>query len=240
MGEIVRLQKYMAMCGAASRRGAEELIKQGKVKVNGKIIREMGTKVEIGADKVELSGELLKYADKKYYIMLNKPIGYVSTVHDQFERPTVIDLINEDISARIFPVGRLDYDTEGLLLLTNDGDFTYHVTHPKFHVDKTYIAVLKGGITIKGLTQLRKGVDIGGFVTSPADVEILDAEDGKTMLKIVIHEGKNRQVRKMLDAVGARLEHLKRVKIGTVEIGNLPLGRWRYLTSHEINYLRNL
>lgn len=240
MGEIVRLQKYMAMCGAASRRKAEELIRDGKVKVNGKTIREMGTKVEIGADKVELSGELLKYAEKKYYIMLNKPSGYVSTVSDQFERPTVIDLISEDISARIFPVGRLDYETEGLLLLTNDGDFTYRITHPKFQTDKTYIAVLKGGITIKGLAALRKGVDIGGYVTSPADVEILDAENGKTTVRIVIHEGKNRQVRKMFEAVGSRVEHLKRVKIGTVEIGNLPLGRWRYLTSHEINYLKNL
>lgn len=240
MGEIVRLQKYMAMCGAASRRKAEELIRDGKVKVNGKTIREMGTKVEIGADKVELSGELLKYAEKKYYIMLNKPSGYVSTVSDQFERPTVIDLISEDISARIFPVGRLDYETEGLLLLTNDGDFTYRITHPKFRTDKTYIAVLKGGITIKGLAALRKGVDIGGYVTSPADVEILDAENGKTTVRIVIHEGKNRQVRKMFEAVGSKVEHLKRVKIGTVEIGNLPLGRWRYLTSHEINYLKNL
>lgn len=240
MGEIVRLQKYIAMCGAASRRGAEELIEKGRVKVNGKTVREMGVKVEIGADKVELSGELLHYNDKNYYIMLNKPAGFVSTVRDQFERPTVIDLIKEDISARIFPVGRLDYETEGLLLLTNDGDFTYRVTHPKFHVDKTYIAVLKGGITIKGLNMLRRGVDIGGFVTSPAEVEILDAEDGKTMVRIVIHEGKNRQVRKMFEAVGAKVDYLKRVKIGRVEIGNLPLGRWRYLTSHEINYLKHL
>lgn len=240
MGEIVRLQKYIAMCGAASRRAAEELIAKGKVKVNGKIVREMGTKVEIGADEVVLSGEKLSYNDKKYYIMLNKPAGYVSTAKDQFDRPTVVELVNEDISARIVPVGRLDYETEGLLLLSNDGDFTYRVTHPKFKVDKTYIAVLKGGITISGLNKLRRGVDIGGFVTSPAEVEILDAEAGKTMIKIVIHEGKNRQVRRMFEAVGCKVEYLKRVQIGRVEIGNLPLGRWRYLTSHEINYLKNL
>lgn len=240
MGEIVRLQKYIAMCGAASRRAAEELIAKGKVKVNGKIVREMGTKVEIGADEVVISGEKLSYNDKKYYIMLNKPAGYVSTAKDQFDRPTVVELVNEDISARIVPVGRLDYETEGLLLLSNDGDFTYRVTHPKFKVDKTYIAVLKGGITISGLNKLRRGVDIGGFVTSPAEVEILDAEAGKTMIKIVIHEGKNRQVRRMFEAVGCKVEYLKRVQIGRVEIGNLPLGRWRYLTSHEINYLKNL
>lgn len=240
MGEIVRLQKYIAMCGTASRRKAEELIAEGKIRVNGKIARELGTKVEIGADRVEFGGEVIKPASKNYYIMLNKPAGYVSTAKDQFERPTVVDLINEDIKTRIFPVGRLDYETEGLLLLTNDGSFTYRVTHPKFHVDKTYIAVLKGGITIRALNRLRRGVDIGDFVTSPAEVEILDAEAGKTMLKIVIHEGKNRQVRRMLEAVGAKLEYLQRIKIGTVELGNLPLGRWRYLTSHEINYLKSL
>lgn len=240
MGEIVRLQKYIAMCGAASRRGAEELIAKGKVKVNGQTVREMGVKVEIGADEVTLSGEKLRCSGKNYYIMLNKPAGYVSTAHDQFDRPTVLDLVSQDITERVVPVGRLDYETEGLLLLSNDGDFTYRVTHPKFKVDKTYIAVLKGGITVSGLNKLRRGVDIGGFVTSPAEVEILDAEAGRTMLKIIIHEGKNRQVRRMLEAVGCKLEYLKRVQIGRVEIGNLPLGRWRHLTSHEINYLKNL
>ncbi len=240
MGEIVRLQKYIAMCGEASRRHAEELIKNGNVKVNGKVSKEMGTKVEIGADKVELNGKEIKVINKQYYIMLNKPAGYVSTVSDQFERPTVVDLVGEDIDARVVPVGRLDYETEGLLLMSNDGEFTYRVTHPKFKVDKTYVAILKGGITVQGLRALRKGVDIGGFITSPAEVEILDAEAGKTTLKIVIHEGKNRQVRKMLEAVGCKLEYLKRTNIGKIELGNLPLGRWRYLTSHEINYLKNL
>lgn len=239
MGEIVRLQKYIAMCGAASRRAAEKLISDGKVRVNGKTIRELGTKVEIGADNVDLNGEPLKVSGKMYYIMLNKPVGYVSSAKDQFDRPTVIDIIKEDLNARVFPVGRLDYETEGMLLLTNDGDFTYRVTHPKFHMEKTYIAVLKGGITIRALSALRRGVDIGGFVTSPAKVEIIDAEAGKTMIEIVIHEGKNRQVRRMLEAVGCKLEYLQRTKIGRVELGNLPLGRWRYLTSHEINYLKN-
>ena len=236
----MRLQKYIAMCGAASRRAAEQLISDGKIKVNGTVVTEMGIKVETGADIVELEGKRLKLSDKKYYIMLNKPIGYVTTVKDQFDRPTVIDLIREDISARIFPAGRLDYETEGLLLLSNDGDFTYHVTHPKFHTDKTYEAILKGGISLSALRRLRRGVDIGGFVTSPAEVEILQAEAGRTLLKIVIHEGKNRQVRRMLETVGCHLENLKRVKIGAVELGNLPLGRWRYLTSHEINYLKNV
>ncbi len=241
MGEIVRLQKYMAMCGAASRRGAEEIISAGRVTVNGEKITEQGVKVEIGADTVKLDGKVIKPSGKMFYIMLNKPVGYVTTVKDQFERPTVIDLIGTEIHERIFPVGRLDYETEGLLLLTNDGDFTYKVTHPKHNIEKTYIAVLKGGITIKGLAQLRRGVKLDdGFVTSPAQVEMLDAENGHTTIKITIHEGKNRQVRRMFEAVGSKVKELQRVSIGTVELGNLPLGRWRHLTSHEINYLKNL
>ena len=240
MGEIVRLQKYIAMSGAASRRGAEALIEEGRVKVNGSVVNEQGIKVEIGADKVSLDGEELKVKSKNYYIMLNKPVGYVTTVSDQFDRPTVIDLVKTDLKdVRLFPVGRLDYDTEGLLLLTNDGDFTYKVTHPKFNTDKTYIAKLKGGITIKGLNRLRNGVKIDDYTTSPAEVSIIDAAEGYVYVEITIHEGKNRQVRKMFEAVGSKVVALQRTKIGTVELGNLPLGRWRHLTSHEINYLMN-
>jgi len=238
MGEIVRLQKYIAMSGVASRRAAEELITSGKVLVNDKKITELGTKVEIGADTVKVNNEIINPEVKKYYIMLNKPTGYVSTVSDQFDRPTVLDLIGEEIKSRIFPVGRLDYDTSGLLLLTNDGDFTYKVTHPKFNMNKTYIATIKGGITPKGLAQLRSGVIIeDGFKTSPAEVEMLSCEKGYTVIQITIHEGKNRQVRKMFEAVGCKVSELNRIKIGTVELGNLPIGRWRYLTSHEISYL---
>lgn len=240
MGEIVRLQKYIAMSGAASRRAAEQLISEGRVTVNGEKITEHGVKVEIGADKVALDGEQLKVKNKKYYIMLNKPEGYVTTVNDQFDRPTVIDLIKTDLKdVRLFPVGRLDYDTEGLLLLTNDGDFTYRVTHPKFNTDKTYIALLKGGISVKGLNMLRSGVKIDDYKTSPAEVEIIDAAEGYVTARITIHEGRNRQVRKMFESVGSKVVGLRRIKIGKVELGTLPLGRWRYLTSHEINYLMN-
>ena len=237
MGEIVRLQKYIAMSGAASRRTAEQMITDGRVKVNGELVKELGVKVEIGADRVMLDNSEIKPEIKKYYIMLNKPVGYVSTVNDQFDRPTVIDLIHGEIKARVFPVGRLDYDTEGLLLLTNDGDFTYKVTHPKFHMNKTYIATLKGGITVKGLNMLRNGVVIEDYKTSPAEVEMISCEKGETVLKITIHEGRNRQVRKMLEAVGCKLISLKRISIGKVELGNLPHGRWRHLTSHEVSYL---
>ena len=239
MGDIVRLQKYIAMCGTASRRKAEEMIADGRVKVNGAKVTEQGVKVEVGADKVTVDGRDISIVTKKYYIMLNKPVGYVSTVSDEAGRPTVVDLIREEVQTRIFPVGRLDYDTEGLLLLTNDGDFSYRVTHPKFELNKTYIALVGSGLTVAGINKLRRGVVIDGFKTSPAEVELLDAEPGKSIVKITIHEGKNRQVRKMFEAVGVKVKELRRVSIGKVELGNLPYGRWRHLTSHEINYLLN-
>lgn len=239
MGEIVRLQKYIAMCGVASRRKAEEMIAEGRVTVNGEKAVEQGIKVEIGADRIYVDGEEIAIVTKKYYIMLNKPVGYVSTVSDQFDRPTVIDLLSEEIKSRIFPVGRLDYDTEGLLILTNDGDFTYRVTHPKFELGKTYIASVSSGLTVSGINALKRGVVIDGYKTSPAEVEILDADQMATYVKITIHEGRNRQVRKMFESVGVKVKALKRVSIGTVELGNLPLGRWRHLTAHEVNYLMN-
>lgn len=241
MGEIVRLQKYIAMCGVTSRRKAEEMIEKGRVRVDGQKITELGTKIEIGNNKVEVDGNPIKLQNKKYHIMLNKPSGYVTTVQDQFERPTVIDLVSGEINGRLFPVGRLDYETEGLLILTNDGEFAQKVTHPKFEVNKTYIAVIKGDLSIHGLKKLRAGVRLDdGFLTSPAEVELLEGERGKTTVEITIHEGKNRQVRRMFEAVGCKVEALKRTKIGTVELGNLPLGRWRHLTAHEVNYLKNM
>lgn len=237
MGEIVRLQKYIAMCGKASRRGAEQMITDGRVRVNGERVVQLGTKVEIGADSVAVDGVELTAVKKKYYIMLNKPAGYLSTVSDDFDRPTVIDLLSEEIKTRIFPVGRLDYETEGLLLMTNDGDFAYRVTHPKFELGKTYVATVGAGLTIAGLNKLRRGVRLEEFKTSPAEVELLNSDANKAVVKITIHEGKNRQVRRMFEAIGCRVLDLKRISIGRVELGNLPEGRWRYLTSHEISYL---
>ena len=237
MGEIVRLQKYIAMCGKASRRGAEQMITDGRVRVNGERVVQLGTKVEIGADTVAVDGVELTAVKKKYYIRLNKPAGYLSTVSDDFDRPTVIDLLSEEIKTRIFPVGRLDYETEGLLLMTNDGDFAYRVTHPKFELGKTYVATVGAGLTIAGLNKLRRGVRLEEFKTSPAEVELLNSDANKAVVKITIHEGKNRQVRRMFEAIGCRVLDLKRISIGRVELGNLPEGRWRYLTSHEISYL---
>ncbi|MBE6904634.1 MAG: rRNA pseudouridine synthase [Ruminococcaceae bacterium] len=234
---MVRLQKYIAMCGEASRRAAEKLIEEGMVTVNGEKITELGTKIEIGADTVKLKGKVLKPKNKMYYIMLNKPAGYVSTTDDQFDRPSVTDLIKNEIGVRMYPIGRLDYETEGLMLLTNDGSFANHVMHPRYNKNKTYIAIVSGGLTISGLNQLRRGVVIDGYKTKPAEIETLDAQKGKTTIKITIHEGRNRQIRKMFEAIGARVDYLQRVSIGNVELGNLPLGRWRHLTSHEISSL---
>ena len=238
MGEIVRLQKYIAMSGRASRRGAEQLIEEGRIKVNGKRITEQGVKVEIGCDKVELDDELLKVTEKKVYIALNKPAGYVTTVKDQFDRPTVMDLIEKEIHMRVFPVGRLDYDTEGLLLMTNDGDWANKVIHPRFESNKRYYAVLKGVLTIPELNRIRRGVVIDGKKTKPCECEILEIDMGMTLVEITIHEGRNRQIRKMFEAVGHIVKALKRESVGIVELGNLPEGRWRYLTAREIEYFK--
>lgn len=238
MGEIVRLQKYIAMSGAASRRAAEQMIADGRVAVNGKRITEQGVKVEIGNDEVTLDGALLKAADKKIYIALYKPEGYVTTVKDQFDRPTVMDLVQKEIHTRVFPVGRLDYDTEGLILMTNDGDWANKVSHPRFECRKKYYAVIKGVLTIPELNKLRRGVVIDGKRTSPAECEIMEIDMGMTLVEITIHEGRNRQVRKMFEAVGHSVKKLRRDSIGIVTLGNLPEGRWRYLTSSEIEYFR--
>ncbi len=238
MGEIVRLQKYIAMSGAASRRAAEKLIDEGRVKVNGKKVTEQGIKVEIGNDKVELDGKLIRAENKKVYIAVNKPAGYVTTMHDQFDRPTVMELV-QDLNVRVFPVGRLDYETEGLLIMTNDGTWANKVTHPRYEASKRYYAVLKGVLTIPSLNRIRRGVMIDGRKTSPAECEIKEIEGGMTLVEITIHEGRNRQVRKMFEAVGNPVIELKRVQIGNIQLGNLPEGRWRHLTSGEIGYFMN-
>ena len=238
MGEIVRLQKYIAMSGRASRRGAEQMIEEGRVRVNGKKVTEQGVKVEIGCDSVEVDNQLIKVADKKIYIALNKPAGVVTTSNDQFDRPTVMNLVEKEIHSRVFPVGRLDYETEGLLLMTNDGDWANRVSHPRFECKKKYYAVLKGVLTIPELNRIRRGVVIDGRKTKPAECEIMEIDMGMTLVEITIHEGRNRQVRKMFEAVGHTVKALRRDSVGIVQLGNLPEGRWRYLTSSEIEYFR--
>lgn len=233
--EEIRLQKYLADCGVCSRRKAEELIMQGKVKVNNEIVTQLGTKINPNKDIVECMGKRVVHKeDEKVYILLNKPIGYVTTVKDQFSRDTVLDLVK--VNKRIVPVGRLDMYTSGALILTNDGDFVYKVTHPKHEIEKTYTVTIKGIVKNEEVDKLRKGVEIEGYVTKPAKVKILktDTEKDFSRLEIKIHEGKNRQVRKMCEAISHKVLALHRSEIAGIGVKDIALGKWRYLTKSEV------
>lgn len=226
---MIRLNKYIASSGICSRRKADELIESGKVKVNGIVIATMGYQVNEKTDVVEVNEKKVYLDDKKVYIMLNKPKGYVTTNSEQFSRPSTKDLIKEEI--RVFPIGRLDMNTEGLLLLTNDGEFANKLMHPKNKIEKTYIVTLKSPVTNGQIEMLKNGVNIGDYVTKPAKVRrISDME-----LEIKISEGKNRQIRRMCEVVNAELINLKRVQIGNLKLGNLKLGKYKFLTFHEIS-----
>ena len=237
--EEIRLQKYMAECGVASRRKCEELISQGKVKVNGKIVTELGTKINPNKDEVVFNGKNLKHEDdEKVYILLNKPIGYVTTVKDQFSRDTVLDLIKTN--KRVVPVGRLDMYTSGAIILTNDGEFVYKVTHPKHEIDKTYNVTVKGIVTKEDIENLQKGVVIDeNYTTKEANARILKIYKEKDIsrIEIKIHEGKNRQVRKMCEAINKKVLALHRSKIGNIDVKDLKIGNWRYLTIKEVKNL---
>ena len=233
--EEIRLQKYMADCGVASRRKCEEIIASGNVKVNGITVTELGTKVT-DADEISVNGEIVKKVSKKLYIAMNKPVGFITSASDEFNRPTVINLIEDEIHTRVYPVGRLDYDTEGLLILTNDGDLTYKLTHPKHAVYKTYVATLNDVPHPRDIERLKKGVVVDGKKTQQPKVNWLK----DNIIEISISEGRNRQVRKMFQAIGYEVVNLKRIAIGNLVIGNIPLGRWRHLGVAEINYLKSL
>ena len=235
MENEMRLQKYLAQCNIASRRVAEKLILDGRVKVNGKVVTELGTKVMPG-DVVEYDGNIVTEEKRKYYIMLNKPEGFVTTANDEKGRSTVLELV-DDIDARLYPVGRLDINTEGLLLLSNDGDFTLKVTHPKNKLDKVYQAVISGIPNHFEIEKLQRGVYIDGKKTAPAKAELISADKTNALVELTIHEGRNRQVRKMFEAIGYKVIYLKRVAIGNVVLGNLPLGKWRHLNPNEVKYL---
>lgn len=237
--EEERLQKYLANSGIASRRKAEEYILDGKVKVNGKVVTELGTKVNSEKDVIEFEGKRVNNDIKKVYVLLNKPIDYVTTVKDQFSRNTVVDLV-KNAGSNLLPVGRLDMYTSGALILTNDGDFIFHVTHPKHEVEKTYTVTLRGKVTNEEVEELKKGVIIDeGYKTKPAKVRIMKIDEEKNLsrLEIVIHEGKNRQVRKMCEAIGKKVIALHRSKIGNIGVKDLKIGQWRYLTAKEVEVL---
>lgn len=235
---LVRLQKFLADAGVASRRKSEELILKGLVTVNEKVIAELGFKIDDDSDVVKYNGQIIKNNSALVYFMLNKPRGYVTTVKDQFGRPDVMCLIKE--KERLFPVGRLDYDTSGLLIMTNDGDLTYKLTHPKHTIIKSYRALVKGIPSENEMERLKSGVDIGGFITSKAQAKILDKKNEKALLEIGIYEGKNRQVRRMCEAIGHPILSLKRISVGKLRLDGLAEGTYRSLTAKEIEYLKSL
>mgnify|MGYP000864385858 CR=1 FL=1 len=231
-----RLQKYIARCGIASRRKAEEIILQGKVKVNGRIVKELGSKINPEKDLVTVYDEKIFEKEEHTYIKLYKPEGYVTTVKDQFNRKTVIDLIN--IKERIYPIGRLDYDTSGLLLLTDDGDLANKLMHPKYHIFKTYNVEIKGSLNNESINILKTGILIDSYKTAPAKVKLLKQAQNNSYVQISIHEGKNRQVRKMFEAVGHKVLKLKRISFGNIVLGKMKPGEWKYLTNDEVKFLK--
>ncbi len=235
----MRLNKYIAHAGFCSRRKADEYIASGNVKINGNTVKDLATKVQEG-DKVYINGKLIQNREEsKIYIAFHKPTGCVTTLKDEKNRLTVMDLI-KDIPERIFPIGRLDYNTSGLLLLTNDGDFANKVAHPKNEIYKTYRAVIAGRLSNTKIFKLEKGVDIGGFVTSKSHVQVIREKGNSSLVEIKIREGKNRQVRKMFAAVGNPVQTLERTAVGNIYLGRLKEGHYRKLTKDEIKYLENV
>ncbi len=232
----IRLNKYLASLGVASRRKVDEMIEQGRIEVNGSPIKTLGFKVDPSKDKVKVDGKLVAEPEKLVYIALNKPIGVVSTALDELGRETVLDLV--EVPERVYPVGRLDQESHGLILLTNDGALAQKLTHPKFHIPKTYEVLIQGMVDVWQLNKLKNGVILKDGKTAPADVEILSEKDNRVLLKIVLHEGKNRQIRRMCAAIKLNLLDLKRVAMGPVELANLAEGKWRYLTDQETAQLQ--
>ena len=233
--EEIRLQKFLASCGICSRRNAEKLILDGKISVNGSVITELGTKVNPQKDVVVYKGEEVKLDNRHVYVLLNKPVGYVTTVKEQFGRPTVIDLV-KGVDAKLLLVGRLDMYTSGALILTNDGDFIFKVTHPKNEVEKTYNATVKGIVKKEDVVKLENGVEIDDYISGKAKVKILKIDEQKNIsrIQITIHEGKNREVRKMCDTIGKSVILLHRCKIGNIDVKDLKIGKWRYLNQDEV------
>lgn len=232
-----RLQKYLARCGIASRRKAESLIFEGRVKLNGEIVKTIVT-IDDEKDKVEVDGRIIRPEANKVYIMLNKPVGVITSVKDEFNRKTVIDIVN--VKERIFPVGRLDYDTSGLLILTNDGEAAFKIMHPSVEISKVYLAEIKGIPSEQEMDKFKNGIKIEDYITSPADIKIIKQKSSTCEVEITIHEGRNRQIRKMCEMIGHPVLKLKRVRIGRLTLGSLKPGEWRYLLENEVKYIKSL
>ena len=234
-----RLQKILSHAGVASRRAAEEMIRTGRVTVDGSVITELGCKFDAGCHVIAVDGVRIEPNEQKFYILINKPRGYLSTARDDRGRETVLDLL-PDFPARLYPVGRLDADTEGLLLITNDGALTQELLHPRYEIDKVYHAEVSGKVEADGLARLRSGILLEDGMTAPARVRVLRCEEGRTVVETIIHEGRNRQVRRMFAAVGCRVQRLRRVRFAMLTLDGLPCGTFRHLTSDEIHELQKI
>lgn len=234
----MRINKYLAQSGLASRRKAEELVTSGRVKVNGKVIHDLATDIK-PSDLVFVDGKNVRASTNFVYYKLNKPKGYLTTVSDDKDRKTVMSLMR-GVHARVFPVGRLDYDTEGLLLMTNDGDLANILTKPNSEIKKTYLVNISAPISKDEIKTLSNGIDIGEYITKPCSVELIDMTADYARLKVTITEGKNRQIRKMFSAVGKEVTFLKRVQIGEIRLGGLSRGEYAPLNAKELKYIRSL
>jgi len=240
MEQLERLQKVMAASGVASRRKAETLITEGRVKVNGKVVRELGTKVS-PTDKIEVGGVPIQ-KENRVYLVMNKPKGCVTTVSDELGRKTVMEFIGTEIKERLYPVGRLDYDTSGVLLFTNDGDFANKMMHPRAHIPKTYLARVRGIATKHTLKPLEKGLKVEDYVTQPAHFQIMstDKENNSTLVELTIYEGRYHQVKKMFEAVGYPVKRLRRDRVGMIDTNGIAPGNYRHLSKNEVKALLQL
>ncbi len=234
----MRINKFLASCGVASRRNSEQYIVEGRVKVNGKVVTALATEINIDNDTVTLDGKRIELPQKHIYLMMNKPKGFICTVSDDRERKTVIDLLPENYkSKRVFPIGRLDYDSEGLLLLTTDGDLANRLMHPGSDVGKTYVCKVEGQVQESDIAKLRKGVMLDGSLTKKAKIKLLEFDGEFSRFEITISEGRNRQIRRMFETVNKEVVFLRRVAIGDLRLGGLYRGETRELKAHEIEYL---
>jgi 23S rRNA pseudouridine2605 synthase len=233
----MRLNKFLAKAGVASRRAADSLIEAGRVSINGQTITELGIQVDDTRDRVAVDGKPVKIIREFVYILLHKPVSYLVTCVDNFGRPTVLDLVREHRDV-IRPVGRLDYNSSGLLLLTNDGELAFRLTHPRYEIEKTYLVKCERAVSDENIEKLEKGIEIENARTAPAKIEIISRTENFSRLHITIHEGRKRQVRLMFQAVGNRVIALKRIKFSGLALGNLPEGKYRYLTGNEISSLK--
>lgn len=234
-----RINRILSQAGLASRRKADEIIRAGRVMVNGNIVRELGVKAKWGKDSIKLDGKEIPKPSERIYLLLNKPFGYISSLNDPQGRPVVTDLI-KDVPQRIYPVGRLDFDSLGLLLLTNDGDFSHRLTHPRYHIPKTYKVTVQGTVSEETLDKLRNGIELEDGFSSTAKAALVKQSGGRSVLRITVYEGRNRLIRRMVEAVGHKAIQLIRTGFGSLELGSLKIGKYRRLEPDEIRELKRM